>query len=281
MRAESGRVRNHHYTSALTSGPLLISVVVTVRNEARNIAALLDSLVIQEPPFEVVVVDAWSSDLTREIVRRYEEKYEFVHLYLQGGTRATGRNFGIAKARGEAVALIDGDAIASPFWIRELRAALQTSEIVAGHTIQIGYRPFEDLERVALIVRSSDVTFPSTNLAYRVGVLREIGGFDAWFLTAEDIDLNLRAVTAGHDIVHRSGAIVYHRTRGSVYDFLRQALWNGAGRKQLTLKHGALWRNYRPVAMLRQRTTFWSLLRLATALLGYAGYKLFGRARPP
>lgn len=258
---------------------MLISIVTTVRNEARNIAALLDSLVIQEPPIEVIVVDAGSEDGTLDIVRGCERKYDFVRLYLRGGTRGEGRNFGVRVARGEAVAFIDGDAIASPFWIHELREGLRTAEIVAGRTIQIGYRPFEDLERVELIVRGSDVTHPSTNLAYRARVLAEVGGFDAWFVTAEDIDLNLRAVSAGHRIAYRPGAIVYHRTRGSVYDFLKQALWNGAGRKQLTLKHGALWRNYRPLAMVRQRTTFWSLLRLSAAMLGYVGYKLFGRPR--
>ena len=254
--------------------------MVTVRNEARNVAALLDSLVTQEPPLEVLLIDAWSTDYTREVVRKYEERYEVVRQYIRGGTRAAGRNFGIGKARGEAVAFIDGDAIASPFWLHELRAALGDSPIVAGNTIHMGYRPFEELERVELIVRGSDVTYPSTNLAYRKEVLDRVGGFDEWFVTAEDIDLNLRAVKEGFDIGHRRAAIVYHRTRGSVYDFLRQAFWNGAGRKQLTLKHGALWANYRPLAMLRQKTTFWSLLRLATALLGYAAYRLFGRPRP-
>lgn len=255
--------------------------MTTVRNEARNIAALLDSLVVQTPPLEVIVVDAGSADLTREIVRSYEGRYDFVHLYHAGGTRAAGRNFGITRARGEAIAFIDGDALASPFWLHELRSGLTTEPIVAGRTIQIGYRPFEDLERVELIVQGSDVTFPSTNLAYRKAVLHEIGGFDEWFVTAEDIDLNLRAVKAGHPIVQRANAIVYHRTRGSVYDFVKQAFWNGAGRKQLTLKHGALWDSYRPFAMFRQETTAWSVLRLSAALLGYVGYKMFGRPRPP
>lgn len=259
---------------------LLISVVTTVRNEARNIAALLDSLVTQEPPIEVIVVDAWSEDTTREIVRSYEQRYDFVRLFVRGGTRGRGRNFGIARARGEAIAFIDGDAIANPFWIKEVREGLRQATIVAGHTIQIGYRPFEDLERVELIVRSSDVTFPSTNLAYPRSVLEAVGGFDEWFLTAEDIDMNLRAVVAGHRIVHRPAAIVYHRTRGSYFDFLRQAFWNGAGRKQLTLKHGALWRAYRPGAMLRRKTTAWSLVRIVVAMLGYVGYKVFGAPRP-
>ncbi|HKZ99954.1 MAG TPA: glycosyltransferase [Thermoplasmata archaeon] len=259
---------------------MLLSVVITVRDEARNIAALLDSLVIQEPPIEVILVDAGSTDATRDIVRAYEKRYEFVHLYNRGGTRAAGRNFGIGKARGAAIAFIDGDGIASPFWLKELREGLASAGVVAGRTIQIGYRPFEDLERVELVVRGSDVTFPSANLAYRTTVLKEIGGFDEWFVTAEDIDLNLRAVKAGQRIGYRANAIVYHRTRDSVHDFLKQAFWNGAGRKQLTLKHGALWRSYRPFAMFRQKTTAWSVLRLSTALLGYVGYKMFGRPRP-
>jgi len=260
---------------------LLVSVVTTVRNEAKNIAALLDSLVVQEGPLEVIVVDSGSEDTTRDIVRGYERRYDFIHLYISGGTRGAGRNFGIRKAKGEAVSFIDGDAIANPFWLKSLREALQRGDIVAGHTIQIGYQAFEELERVELIVQSTDVTYPSTNLAYPKRILNAIGGFDEWFVTAEDIDLNIRAVRAGHAIAFRADAIVYHRTRGSTYDFLRQAFWNGAGRKQLTLKHGALWSRYRPVRMLQQRTSFWSLLRLSSALLGYLGYKLFGKPLPP
>src|SRR2546426_3961313 len=232
----------------ITAGPiraaLLVSVVTTVRNEARNIAALLDSLAVQEPPIEVIVVDSDSEDATRDVVRTYEKRYDCAHLYVFGGTRGAGRNFGIRKAKGEAVAFIDGDAIANPFWIRELREGLRRYDLIAGRTIQIGYRPFEQLERVELIVGGTDVTYPSSNLAYRKAVLDEIGGFDEWFVTAEDIDLNIRAVPAGHAICFRADAIVYHRTRDSAFDFLRQALWDGAGRKPLTLEDGGVWDRY-------------------------------------
>ena len=251
--------------------------MTTVRNEARSIAHLLDSLVVQEGPIEILVVDAGSEDGTPDIVRQYERRYDFVRLYFRGGTRGAGRNFGIGLARGDAVAFIDGDAIANPFWIHELREGLASSDVVAGRSIPHRYRPVEDLERVELIVRGVDVTFPSSNLAYKKSVLKEIVGFDEWFVTAEDIDLSLRAVLAGHPIAFRPNAIVYHRTRDSYFDFLRQAYWNGVGRKQLTLKHGALWAAYRPFEMARRKTTFWSLVRLGTALLGYGAYKLFGK----
>ncbi|MEE9116914.1 MAG: glycosyltransferase family 2 protein, partial [Thermoplasmata archaeon] len=185
----------------------------------------------------------------------------------------------VEKSTGEAVAFIDGDCIANTFWLKNLREELNNSKVVAGRTIQIGYHAFEELERVELIYKGFDITFPTSNLAYDKALFQSVGGFDEWFITAEDIDLNLRAVENGARIVYRDDAVVYHRTRGSFYNFFKQAFWNGAGRKQLTMKHGRLWQNYRPGEMFRQETTIWSLSRLGMALLGYVGYKFFGWGR--
>ena len=55
-------------------GPVFISVVITVRNEERHISDLLDSLIIQEPPFEIVIVDAHSEDGTVDIIKKYHQK---------------------------------------------------------------------------------------------------------------------------------------------------------------------------------------------------------------
>ena len=259
--------------------PARFSVVVTVRNEERNLSPLLDSLAIQEPPLEVIVVDAGSEDRTQEITKAYGERFPFMHLYVRGGTRGTGRNYGVEKSDGKYVAFTDGDCIASPFWIRNLRAGLANADVVAGKTVQIGYRPFEDLERVELFYHGQDITFPSCNLAYPRERFLSLGGFDEWFMTAEDIDLNLRAVEAGATIGFRDDAIVYHRTRATWYDFLKQAFWNGAGRKQLTLKHGRLWSSYRPRELIRREIGPVAGLRLVAALLGYGGYVAFGERR--
>ncbi len=260
---------------------MLISVVITVKNEARNIRDLLDSLVVQEGPLEILVVDADSKDGTPEIVEDFAKRYDFVHLHRAGGTRGESRNRGVALAKGDVVAFIDGDCIANPFWIHHVREGLSYGDVVAGKTIQVGYKAWEDLERVELIFQGFDITYPSCNLAYTRKAFEEIDGFDGWFLTAEDIDLNLRAIRAGFTIRHEPDALVYHRTRGSVYAFLKQAFWNGTGRKQLTMKHGSLWANYRPFEMVRRRVTFWSATRLVLAFLGYVGYKLFGTRRTP
>ncbi len=258
---------------------VLISVIVTVKNEERNMRDLLDSLVTQEGPLEIIIVDAYSTDGTREIVGSYADRYAYIRYFLKGGSIGAGRNYGVEQSKGEAVAFIDGDCIANPFWLKNMRAELEESKVVAGRTILIGFHAFEDLERVELIYKGFDITFPTSNLGYDKELFKSIGGFDEWFITAEDIDLNLRAVEAGASIVFREDCLVYHRTRGTIYQFFKQAFWNGAGRKQLTLKHGRLWQNYRPTEMFKREGNFWSISRLGMALLGYVGYKFFGWPR--
>jgi len=258
-----------------------VSVVLTLFNEERNIADLLDSLVTQEGPLEVIAVDARSRDRTAEIVRSYSERYPEVRLFLQAGKRGRSRNYGISKATGEIVAFIDGDCIANPFWLKELRSSICSGAgVVAGRTISMGLRSWEELDRVELNYGGFDLSYPSCNLAFRKEVLDKIGGFDDWFITAEDIDLNLRAVQAGFSLEPNPRAIVYHRLKSTLYGFFKQAFWNGAGRKQLTMKHGSLWSKYDPLKMFRQKVTFWSFMRLAVAISGYVGYKLFGE-KPP
>ena len=257
---------------------MLISVIITIRNEENDIADLLDSLVVQEKPLEIIVVDANSQDRTRDIVKRYSEKYDFIHLYVKGGTRGEGRNYGVAKSSGDYVAFIDGDEIVNPFWMSSIRESLEEGyEVIAGKTIQIGYHAFEKLERVELFYKGFDITYPSCNLVYKKSLFDDIGGFDKWFRTAEDIDLNLRAVEKGAKIHYNDKAIVYHRTRGSFYGFFKQAFWNGYGRKQLTLKHGKLWGKYSPKKMIQQQIDFWSVLRLCFAFYGYIACKLFDK----
>ncbi len=250
---------------------MFISVVVTVRNEAKRIGNLLDSLVVQEEPFEVVIVDAYSDDETCDIVKGYAKRYDNIFLHMKGGTRGVGRNYGVKKAKGEVVAFVDGDCIANPFWLKELRRTLREkgADVVAGKTINLGYAPFAELDRVELTKSGYDVTFPSCNLAYRRELFRAIRGFDPQFMTAEDIDLNFRAVSTGASIHYNEEAIIYAMARDTFMGFLKQAFWNGFGRKQLTLKHGKLWASYSFKEMMAGNINTWAMIRLFFGMQGY------------
>jgi glycosyltransferase involved in cell wall biosynthesis len=249
-----------------------ISVVVTVKNESQNMEDLLDSLVLQEGPIEVLIIDAASTDGTQEIVKRYQKRYPFIVLHQYAAQRGESRNKGIQMATGSIVAFIDGDCIANPFWAKEIRKTLEKEDVVGGKTIAMGYEPFKMLGRVEVYHKGIDITFPSCNLAYKKKVLEEIGGFDPRFVTAEDVDMNYRAVESGYRIVENRKMVVYHKERSTVFAFFKQAFWNGFGRKQLTMKHGSLWGSYNPGEMLQKQIGFWWMTRTSVALLGYFSY---------
>ena len=255
----------------------LISVVITVRNEARHLPQLLESLLTQEGPYEVLLVDSESRDATLLIAAGFAHRRpELFRVFSQPGSRGIGRNRGVREARGEFVAFIDGDCFADSGWLRARRAALASAPIVAGRTTAVGKSAYGDLERVELFQSGYDVTYPSCNLAYRRALFEELGGFDPRFITAEDIDLNLRAVRAGASIRYAPEAVVYHHMRATFVRFLYQAFWNGYGRKQLTEKQGSLWGRYRIRRLASGQRSVIAWARLTAAIGGYATRVMMG-----
>jgi len=250
--------------------PTLISVVVTVRNEERSLAHLLESLLVQEPPFEVVLVDSESRDRTLEIANAYAHSHpDLVRIFSQPGSRGIGRNRGVREARGDLIAFTDGDCFTDSGWLLALRRGLATAPVAAGRTVVVGPPAYGNMERVELFQSGYDVTYPSCNLAYHRDLFDRLDGFDPRFITAEDIDLNLRAVRSGASIRYLPDAVVYHQKRATFLRFLYQAFWNGYGRKQLTEKHGSLWGRYRIRRLLWGQRTPLAWARLTAALGGY------------
>jgi glycosyltransferase involved in cell wall biosynthesis len=263
----------------------LILVVITTRNEELHLPQLLDSFLVQEPPFEIVLVDSESRDRTVEIAKGFAIRHPgLLRVLERPGSRGIGRNIGVRAAKGAFVAFIDGDCFADPQWLHTLRRDLGSSPVVAGRTVPVGKPKYGQLERVELFQKGKDVTYPSCNLTYSRELFLRLGGFDPRFVTAEDIDLNLRAVEDGVTIHYDPEAVVFHHARTRFLRFLIQAFWNGYGRKQLTEKHGNLWGNYRLRRLLSGQRTVISWARLSGAMAGYffrvttgAGRRVDGR----
>jgi glycosyltransferase involved in cell wall biosynthesis len=260
-------------------GPL-ISIVCTVRNEHAHIAQLLDSLLVQEAPFEIVIVDAESRDGTYEILAEYAQRHPgVIDAVRKACSRGMGRNEGVRRAKGDLVAFIDGDCFADSNWLHELRGGFVDAPVVAGRTVTVGKTRYGALERVELYQSGYDVTYPSCNLAYRKELFVRLGAFDPRFVTAEDIDLNLRAARNGAAIRYQSSAIVYHHMRANFVRFLYQAFWNGYGRKQLTEKQGSLWGRYRSRRLFAGQRGVIAWARLTAAMGGYLFRVAIGTGR--
>lgn len=245
-----------------------ISVVITVRNEARNLIELFSRLEFQEEPFEVVLVDSESTDNTAEVVEQFRGKLDINHI-VRKSTRGEGRNIGVQNASSDNVVFIDGDVTVSPNLLSSYKRLFKDGyQLIAGEVVSSGVEKFK-LGRVELIYRGFEITRPSANLGYSRELFQRIGGFDPDFITAEDIDLNLRAMKAGARHINCSECIVYNKTRNNYGEFSRQAFWNGYGRRQLKRKNRDTWNQIEKGPKVSSGPIFPHMVRLAFGGLGY------------
>ena len=94
-----------------------VSIIVTTKNEEKNIANCLNSIRSQTYPqdkIEIIVVDNNSTDSTVEIARRFTDK-----IYNFGPERSAQLNFGVKLAKGAYILFPDADMILSEDVIKE------------------------------------------------------------------------------------------------------------------------------------------------------------------
>lgn len=84
----------------------LVSVIVTTKNEEKNIERLLKSIKNQTyNNIETIVVDnPKTTDKTREIAKKFTN-----NLYLKGSERSIQRNYGAQKSKGDYLIFLDAD----------------------------------------------------------------------------------------------------------------------------------------------------------------------------
>ena len=245
-----------------------ISIVITVRNEARNLRELFSSLMGQSRPFEVVLVDSGSTDDTPLIVKEFGKSMPIRHM-VRKCTRGEGRNIGVENSNYDSIVFTDGDVTVSNDFVGSYRNLFaQGFDLIAGEIVPSGVEKFK-LERVKLIYSGFEITRPSANLGYAKELFVRLEGFDRSFVTAEDIDLNLRAVKSGARHTICSDCIVYNKTRSNYSEFARQAFWNGYGRRQLKRKNRAIWDSIEKMPKIGQGALMPHLVRLGFGSLGY------------
>ena len=194
-----------------------VSVIATLYNEAGTVEGLIDSLLAQtRPPDEIVVVDAGSTDGTRQILQRYADEGAPLRVLVRQGNRSVGRNIAIAAAGGEIVAAIDGGCVAEPNWLEELiRPFDSQAEWVAGF-----YRPEGETLRstsiglVMVYVREEvgPGFMPSArSMAFLKPVAEAVGGFPEDLEFAEDTMFDQLLLDAGHTPALAIDAVVRWR----------------------------------------------------------------------
>ncbi len=95
---------------------LHFSIVVPVYNRPEELRELLESLVGQryDHPFEMVVVEDGSTRDAASVIGEYRDRLDLSYWQKPNTGPGDSRNFGMRKARGNYIILVDSDCILPP-----------------------------------------------------------------------------------------------------------------------------------------------------------------------
>lgn len=209
---------------------LPVSLIATVKNEADNIAALLDSMLAQtRQPDEIVINDNGSRDSTVAIIERYIERGHAIRLVHGGFNIPSGRNNAIRHANGPLIASCDAGLTLPTHWLAEIIEPLESgqADVVGGFyepapesvwELALGATNYPDAREV------DPATFlpAGQSVAFTKAAWAAVGGYPEWADTCEDLIFDLALKQRGFRFAFKPKAAVQFRPRESVRAYFRQ-----------------------------------------------------------
>lgn len=204
-----------------------VSVIMPVHNGQAHIKEAIHSIINQTlHDFELLVLDDASTDRTASIVSRLAASDDRIVLHRcprQGLSSIL--NHGIRIARAELVARMDADDIAKPDRLRTQVLVMDEHPdlVVVGGAVERftddgGSRscirfPCAPVAVRRLMERHCVVAHPT--VMFRRSTVLRVGGYRPIFKRAQDYDLWLRLLDAGHTIVNLKTVLIEYRIHGS------------------------------------------------------------------
>jgi len=217
-----------------------ISVILCTFDRCETLAKALESVAASvlpdNLPWEVLVVDNNSRDQTRQVAegfcQRYPGRFRYLFEPCQGKSHAL--NAGIREARGDILAFIDDDLTVEPTWLQNLIAPLLSGawagsggRILPEPTfIAPLWLPLQEPRALApfaffdLGPEAGELAEPpfGANMAFRREAFEKHGGFRTDLgpqpgnqIRSEDSEFGARLLKAGERLRYEPGAIVYHK----------------------------------------------------------------------
>lgn len=257
-----------------------VSLVCTVRDEADNIAELLDSMLAQtHMPDEIVVNDCGSRDATAGIVQRYIAAGHPIRLVQGGHNIPSGRNNAIGHAAGPLIACTDAGLTLDPHWLERIIAPLARGEAdVVGGFFRPAPRSLFELVLGATNYRDAAEIDPAhflpfgQSVAFRKAAWQQAGGYPEWASHCEDLLFDMALQRAGCRFAFAPDALVAFRPRSSLPAFARQYFLYARGDGLANLwprRHAIRYATYLAAALLllaaRHRPWLLGLLALGGA----------------
>lgn len=254
-----------------------VSVVMTVLNMERTIDECLRSLSNLDYPkdkYEIIVVDGKSKDNTKAIVQKHieESKSPEIKFYEKEGLVGVGRNEAFRHAKGNIVAITDGDMVVPPNWLDNLVNEFEDDVGGVG-----GPNDNADTSLITMAIGCIDVQGPSfdvvpirgsnpyiegfksdsnvyttvcRNSAYKKSVLDEVGGFDERIISSDDPELNIKILKKGYKLKYVPKALVKHHHRSSILGFYKQQRRYAVSQAIVNKIHPELYKHIQPLPFL-------------------------------
>ena len=228
------------------------SVVIPVYNRPDELDELLGSLSSQsEKDFEVVVVEDGSTLTAEKVCEKYSDKMNLRYFFKENGGPGPARNYGVEKAEGEFVIILDSDCVLPDGYLEAVTKEIYEHDCDAFGGPDAAHDSFTDTQKAISYSMTSffttggirggkkklDKFYPrSFNMGIRRDVYQELNGFSKMRF-GEDIDFSYRIVEAGYGTCLFPTAWVWHKRRTDFRKFFRQVYNSGIARINLSKRH--------------------------------------------
>jgi glycosyltransferase involved in cell wall biosynthesis len=250
-----------------------VSAIVPCRNEEKQIAQCLDSILANDYPkdrMEILVVDGMSEDGSRKIAKGYVEQHPCVRLVDNPEKHIPAAlNTGIRIARGDTIIKMDAH---STYQRNHIGLCVAYQEKYGAENVGGVCRmlPGSDTAIAGAIVLALAHRFGSGNARIKVGTSRptwsdsasfgcfkkelfsRIGLFDERLTRSSDMDMNMRIRAAGGGILLVPEIVINYRADSNLRTFWRHNFADGLWATYV-LKFGSKawsWRHWAPLAFV-------------------------------
>ncbi len=198
----------------------IVSVIIPNFNHAQYLGDAITSVMNQTfRDFEVIVVDDGSTDNSREVVKEFGDRVQYIWQKNSGLSAA--RNTGIEQARGEFIGVLDADDMYEPEFMSVLVPILQEDKMAGA--VYCGYRfvdvanqPLPQVEarlvppdRLFQALVDGNFLVPESILV-RKHCYAKLGLFDVKFRACEDVDMWLR-IAGQYKVLGVTNILTRHR----------------------------------------------------------------------
>ena len=228
------------------------SFIIPVYNRPDEVDELLDSLTRQTlQDFEVIIVEDCSSVPCKDITDKYTSLLNIHYFNKPNSGPGQTRNYGVDRANGEYMLILDSDCILPETYLEEVEKELEHQEADAFGGPDRAHESFTDVQKAINYAMTSffttggirggkkkmDKFYPrSFNMGVRKDVYQALGGFSKMRF-GEDIDFSIRIFKGGYRCRLFPEAWVWHKRRTDLKKFFKQVHNSGIARINLYKKY--------------------------------------------